>query len=234
VATLATLAYDNRRAALFRQELLEALRIVDRGDIGLNEMKGSWAGAMGQPQFMPSSYLRFAEDYDGDGRTDIWRSRADVFASIANYLRRQGWQPGDSWGRHVVVSDAASAKVAAAVALRGQGCEAVKQMTEARPWSTWRSLGVRLAPRQATPRATTSASLVRAGPRNFLVFDNYSALLQYNCAHAYALSVALLSDQVRGVGPRVDSARPKTARANKPAAKKAPARKTVTKPARKK
>ena len=91
VPVLATLAYDGRRAALFRGELLNALRILDRGDIELERLKGSWAGAMGQPQFLPSSYLKFAQDFDGDGRRDIWTSLPDVFASIAVYMASNGW-----------------------------------------------------------------------------------------------------------------------------------------------
>src|SRR4051812_49079509 len=94
VAALATLAWDTRRATFFRGELFDALAILNRGDIELSQMRGSWAGAMGQAQFMPSSYLRYAEDYDGDGRRDIWSSTADVFASIANYLKGHGWTEG--------------------------------------------------------------------------------------------------------------------------------------------
>ena len=104
VPALATLAWDPRRATFFRAELFNALEILNRGDIALANLKGSWAGAMGQPQFMPSSYLQFAEDFDGDGRRDIWHSSADVFASVANYLKGHGWVPGERWGREVRVS----------------------------------------------------------------------------------------------------------------------------------
>jgi len=197
IAALATLAYDNRRAALFREELLQALLIVERGDVSADQMKGSWAGAMGQPQFMPSSYLRFAQDFDGDGRTDIWRSQADVFASIANFLKQQGWTPGRAWGRRVKVPAVAAAKAETEAPLRSQGCEAVRQMTEPLPFSRWRALGLRLQGNQKAPAPSTPASLVRAGSQSFLVFDNYHALLKYNCAHAYALSVGLLSDRLR-------------------------------------
>ena len=101
---MATLAWDPRRATFFRGELFNALEILNRGDIELSKLKGSWAGAMGQPQFMPSSYLQYAEDYDGDGRRDIWGSPADVFASIANYLKGHGWTADERWGREVSVS----------------------------------------------------------------------------------------------------------------------------------
>lgn len=196
IASLATLAYDNRRATMFRNELIDALRILDRGDIDAARMKGSWAGAMGQPQFMPSSYLKYAEDFDRDGKRDIWSSEADVFASIGNYLKQSGWNAKAAWGRAVRLPKDASARLGAAAPLRQQGCEAARQMSEALPLSRWRALGVRPIGRGALPRAEMLASLVRAGSRSYLVFDNYGALLQYNCAHAYALAVALLSEKI--------------------------------------
>ena len=195
IPALATLAYDDRRSALFRAELLDALRILDRGDIELAGMKGSWAGAMGQPQFMPSSYLKYAVDFDGDGRRDIWSSRGDTFASIANYLRERGWTKGQRWGRAVRLP-AKTAALEEAAPLRVEGCVAERQMTVRLPLSRWRALGVRTEAREALPRASIEASLVRAGSRAFLVYGNYETLLAYNCAHAYALSVALLSDRL--------------------------------------
>jgi membrane-bound lytic murein transglycosylase B len=101
VSALATLAYNGFRAKFFREQLIAALRIVSQGHIGLHAMKGSWAGAMGQCQFIPTSFLAYAADGDGDGRKDIWTSKADVFASIANYLHRVGWRPGEGWGEEV-------------------------------------------------------------------------------------------------------------------------------------
>jgi membrane-bound lytic murein transglycosylase B len=194
VAALATLAYDNRRAALFRSELLAALEILEKSDVEPERMKGSWAGAMGQPQFMPSSYLKYAVDFDGDRRRDIWGSLPDVFGSIANFLVEHGWKRGQSWGRAVKVPASAEAKIAKAAPLRTEGCEAERQMSEPLTLAQWRRLGVTRLDKAAWPKLSTTASLVRAGSRNFLVFDNYEALLEYNCAHAYALSVALLSE----------------------------------------
>jgi membrane-bound lytic murein transglycosylase B len=196
IASLATLAYDNRRAAMFREELFNALLILDRGDIEVEKMKGSWAGAMGQPQFMPSSYLKYAEDHDHDGKRDIWGSEADVFASVANYLKRNGWVSGARWGRAVSVHSGAAETIAAEAPLRATGCEAVRQMTAALPLPSWSALGVRTAQKQALPVSDMTASLVRAGARDFLVYDNYLVLLQYNCAHAYALAVGLLADSL--------------------------------------
>jgi membrane-bound lytic murein transglycosylase B len=196
VAALATLAYDPRRAPLFRQELFHALEILDRGDIEFERLKGSWAGALGQPQFLPSSYLKFAQDFDEDGRRDIWSSQADVFASVAYYLQQHGWSDGLRWGREVKVPIAARAAVEA-VPLRTEGCRAERLMTSALPLDEWRRLGVRTAAGTALPRGKLPASLVRAGSRYFLAYANYDALLEYNCAHSYALSVGLLSDRIK-------------------------------------
>ena len=137
VPVLATLAYDGRRAALFRSELLDALRILDRGDIDLERLKGSWAGALGQPQFLPSSYLKYAQDFDGDGRRDIWTSLPDVFASIAFYLKTNGWEPKQAWGRRVQVSDAVRAKLADSAPLRTTGCRAMRSLTAPLPLEQW-------------------------------------------------------------------------------------------------
>jgi membrane-bound lytic murein transglycosylase B len=200
IATLATLAYDGRRQALFRDELLAALHILDSGEVEPDALKGSWAGAMGQTQFMPSSYLKWAVDADGNGRRDIWESRPDIFASIANYLKEHGWKPGERWGREVRLGDRAAERVAAEVPLRMAGaCQAVRDMTEARPLSEWRALGVTRKDGTALPTADIAASLVRVDTHRFLVYGNYEALLAYNCAHTYALSVAVLADRI---GPR--------------------------------
>jgi peptidoglycan lytic transglycosylase B len=196
VAALATLAFDERRSALFRAELFSALEILNRGDIDLASMRGSWAGAMGQPQFMPSSYLRYAEDFDGDGRRDIWTSHADIFASIANYLRGYGWAAGKRWGREVRVSREAARRIAADIAPRAGTCQATRDMTVALPTRDWQKLGVRLPNGGPLPGTDQHASLVSGSSRHFLVYENYDVLLAYNCAHAYALSVALLADRV--------------------------------------
>jgi membrane-bound lytic murein transglycosylase B len=196
IATLATLAYDPRRAAMFREELFNALKILDNGDVELTALRGSWAGALGQPQFMPSSFLEFAQDFDGDGRRDIWKSTPDVFASIANYLSAHGWTKGTAWGREVKVPAAIADAVAEAAPLQSTGCLAERQMSVPLPLREWRTLGVRTMTGAKLPIADMPASLVAAGPRRFLVYPNYQALLAYNCVHAYGLSVALLSDRV--------------------------------------
>ena len=194
VASLATLAWDPRRATFFRGELFDALEILNRGDIDLPHLRGSWAGAMGQVQFMPSSYLKYAEDYDGDGRRDIWSTPGDVFASIANYLKGHGWQPGETWGREVKVSRDAARRIRADVAPRTGSCQATRNMTVPLPIARWDELGVRLSNGKPLPASDVPASMVSGSARYFLVNPNYDAILDYNCSHSYGITVALLGD----------------------------------------
>jgi membrane-bound lytic murein transglycosylase B len=196
ISVLSTLGYESRRADFFRGELLDALRILSRGDIALANMRGSWAGAMGQPQFMPSSYLKYAVDFDADGRRDIWASDADVFASIANYLKLQGWATGERWGRQVKVPAVSAERIAESVPSRTSGCRAVRALSEPQPLRRWRELGVTLPNGQPLPRSDMIASLLHGGSRTFLVYRNYETILAYNCANTYALSVVLLADRI--------------------------------------
>lgn len=188
VPALATLAFDGRRSAYFRGELLDALRILDAGHIRPEEMVGSWAGAMGQPQFMPSSFRRFAVDFDGDGRADIWGTRADVFASAANYLARSGWTDGRTWGREARLPE---------------GFDPALLGLETRlPLSRWQALGVRRADGRGLPRSPDlEASLVAPdgpGGQTFLVYDNYRALLTWNRSHRFGVAVGTLADRLIG------------------------------------
>ena len=196
VQALATLAWDGRRGVFFTNELMDALRIVDRGDIALDRLKGSWAGAMGQPQFMPSSYLAYAEDFDGDGRRDIWSSLPDVFASIANYMKSYGWVDGDLWGREVLVPGSDAGRLVQQIGLRQSGCRAGRELTSAVPLADWQALGVRTSTGRALPKSGRPASLLQTGRGTYLVYGNYDAILGYNCAHAYALAVGVLADQL--------------------------------------
>ncbi len=180
---LATLAWEPRRASYFRGELFDALTMVQRGHIEARSMTGSWAGAMGQTQFMPSSYLNYAVDFDGDGRRDIWKSTGDALASIANYLKGFGWNGDETWGREVKLSANAREAITREIPKRTEGCFAVRNMTERRPLDEWQKLGVRQVGGGALPRAKLSASLVDVGARTFLVYPNYDAILSYNCAH---------------------------------------------------
>ena len=196
IPALATLAYDPRRATLFRKELFSALEIVNRGDIELERLKGSWAGALGQPQFMPSTYLEFAQDFDGDGRRDIWTSQADVFASVAHYLKEHGWSDKATWGREVKVSKAAKAKLDA-VPRRPEGCRAERALTTPRLSRSGQSSACARPPEAPLPAGAIDASMVTDGARYFLVYRNYEALLAYNCATSYAISIGMLSDRLK-------------------------------------
>lgn len=196
---LATLAWEPRRAAFFRAQLYDALTMVQRGHIDVPSMIGSWAGAMGQPQFLPSSYLSYAVDFDGDGRRDIWTSHGDALASMANYLKQHGWRGDQTWGRPVRVTPAVAERILAELGVRGSGCRAMRDMIGPAPLAHWQRLGVRGADGGDLPVVARDASLVRIGTRDVLVYGNYDALLRYNCAHNYALTVALLADRIGGV-----------------------------------
>jgi membrane-bound lytic murein transglycosylase B len=184
-AALATLAHEGRRASFFRRELLKALEIVDRGDIDADRMQGSWAGAMGQNQFMPSTYLGYAIDFDGDGRRDIWRSLPDVFASTANYLARSGWDGRYIWGREV--------------AARGVGAGRAGLEHRA-TLAAWEAAGVRLPDGGRLPAVPIQASLLRmddgAGP-SFLVYGNFKALMAWNRSTYFGVAVGLIADSLR-------------------------------------
>jgi membrane-bound lytic murein transglycosylase B len=197
IQALATLAWEGRRGAFFTSELMDALKILDADYIELDRMKGSWAGAMGQTQFMPSSYLAHAQDWDGDGRRDIWTTLPDVFASIANYMQAYGWKDGELWGREVRLPRGGPLPLIQKVGARESGCRAAREMTVPLPLAKWQSMGVRNAAGAALPKVDRDASLLNAGSKTYLVYRNYEALLGYNCAHAYALAVALLSDRIR-------------------------------------
>ena len=185
IQSLVTLAYDGRRSTYFRKELLDALHILDASHIGLKEMKGSWAGAMGQCQFMPSSFRHFAADADGDGRIDIWTSVPDVLASAANYLQQVGWQKNQTWGRPV--------KLPAKFDL------ALVGLKTKLPLSRWQSLGVRRTNGRSLPRRDLAASLILPdGPDGsaYLVYDNFHALLAWNKSNAFAVAVGTLADRL--------------------------------------
>jgi membrane-bound lytic murein transglycosylase B len=201
IATLATLAYDPRRSAMFREELFDALKILDSGDVEPAAMRGSWAGALGQPQFMPSSFLLYAQDFDGDGKRDIWTSTPDVFASIANFLAAHGWTRDQSWGREVRVTASVLQRLPGTAPLQTDGCLARRQMTRPLPLAAWKKLGVKTVSGGPLPAGDLDASLVSGVKRHFLVYPNYQAILGYNCVNAYGLSVGLLADRAMGAAP---------------------------------
>ncbi|MBS0427555.1 MAG: lytic murein transglycosylase [Proteobacteria bacterium] len=196
VDALATLGFDGRRGDWARKELLAALQILDRRDIDRAHMIGSWAGAMGQTQFMPSTFLTYAVDADGDGRRDIWGSMADVMASTANFMARSGWRSGQPWGLEVSLPpgfDPARAD------------PSVRQAA-----NQWAAEGVRAADGRPLPDLPDAELLLPAGARGpaFLVGPNFRALLRYNNSTSYALGVGLLAQRLAG-GPGVQAAWPR-------------------------
>jgi lytic murein transglycosylase len=192
IEALATLAYDSRRPEVFRRNLIEALLILEAGDIPPADMQGSWAGAMGQTQFMPATFRQYAVDGDGDGHRDIWRSLPDVFASTVNYLAAFGWRPEQPWGAEVRLPASFPWDQA--------------ELDIAKPVAEWTALGVRRIDGAALPASVAPASIIApAGHRGpaFLVFDNFRTILDYNRSVSYALAVVHLADRISGGAPFV-------------------------------
>ena len=191
IRSLATLAYaDPRRRRFGRQQLIAALKIAQRGDISLRRMTGSWAGAMGHTQFIPTTYNAYAVDFDGDGRRDIWTTPTDALASAANYLKKAGWRTGKTWGYEVTLK-------------RGFNYRLADESTS-RTIGEWQRLGVARAGGRPFPRPSDKAVLLLpAGARGpgFLLLRNHYVIKRYNNATAYALAIGHLADRLRGGGP---------------------------------
>ena len=186
IAALATLAHDGRRSAYFRKELLNALTILQEGYIKPADMKGSWAGAMGQSQFMPSSFLSYATDWDGDGRRDIWTTQNDVFASIANYLSSVGWRNDLTWGREVKVPV-------------GLNAASLSKAKTKKTMDEWRALGVTSADGSPLPKRNLTSRLVvpaKSDGRAFLAYKNYDNILKWNRSNYFAIAVGTLADNI--------------------------------------
>jgi membrane-bound lytic murein transglycosylase B len=194
IRSTATLACIGRRQNYFRDEFLSTLEILHRGDVRPEQLMGSWAGAFGPTQFMPTSFKRYAVDFDGDGRRDVVNSIADVIASTANNLKRDGWVPGQSWGYEVVVPPGFNYLLA----------DRARQLTV----GEWEQIGLRRAGARPFPRATDRAFLLapagRQGP-GFLMLQNFRVIMKYNPAEAYALAIGHLADRLRGGEPFVQS-----------------------------
>jgi membrane-bound lytic murein transglycosylase B len=189
MSALSTLAYEGRRGAFFESQLIAALRILQNGDITPDRMTGSWAGAMGHTQFIPTSYLEYAVDFTGDGRRDIWSDDpTDALASTAAYLSRSGWRRGQPWGVEVQLPPGFNTGLAG----RGKGRSA----------ASWADLGVRGATGGRVPDHGAGSILLPDGPRGpaFLVFNNFNAIARYNNAVNYVIGVGHLSDRLRGGG----------------------------------
>lgn len=189
VQSLATLSCYGRRQPFFRGELYATMTILQRGDVNPDHLVGSWAGAFGHTQFMPSTYLRNAVDHDGDGRADLVDSIPDALGSTANYLKKAGWVPGQTWGFEVILPNGFNASLAG--------------RTKKREFSQWASSGVRRADGKAMPSSGQAGLIIPAGVNGpaFLVTKNFDAIYAYNAAESYALAIAHLSDRLRGGGP---------------------------------
>lgn len=188
IEALSTLAYEGRREAFFRNQVMAALEILEQGHISPKEMKGSWAGAMGQPQFMPTSFLTFAIDGNKDGRIDIWKTEADVFASAANYLNKSGWDDKYTWGRQVQLPEGLDDTVFGVEKEKG------------RSLAEWQKLGVRRVNGRALPNVDIQAWLIQPDDnlgRAYLIYGNYQALLKWNRSHYFALAVSYLADRIK-------------------------------------
>ena len=186
ISSLTTLAFDGRRSKLFRKQLLDALIIIEKENINLHEMLGSWAGAMGQSQFMPSSYIRYAQDYDNDGIKNIWNSHLDIFASIANYLKSYDWDNSKTWGREVIIKEKDFKKLDL-------------DDLENKSLNHWKTKGVKKSNGEELPHVDILATLIMPDGlkgKKFLVYNNFKIIKKYNNSNYYALSVGLLSDGV--------------------------------------
>lgn len=199
IFSLVTLAFDGRREALYKRQLWAALDILKSGHITLDKFKGSWAGAMGQTQFMPTSFNAYAIDYNNDGRKDIWTTKEDAFASIANYLKQEGWNDSLTWGRQVQLPENFDSKY---VLVRGTKTR--KQWLEywndsERSLADWQALGVRKADGSDLPNVDVRAALVMPDDINgrmYLAYDNYKVFMHWNRSYYFATSVGYLSDRI--------------------------------------
>ena len=188
IDSLVTLAYDGRRGTYFSKELINALKIIDEGHISYDEMVGSWAGAMGQTQFMPSSFLSYAQDYNNDGRKDIWKSKEDALASAANYLSKLKWDDNETWGREVKINDDFNLT------------DERLTLKNKKKISEWQLLGVRRIDGTDLPKNNVDGYLIKINDNNkeryFLVYKNFKKILKWNTSNYFAIAVGILSDSI--------------------------------------
>jgi len=199
IASLVTLAFDGRRETMYKNQLWAALDILKEGHITLDKFKGSWAGAMGQTQFMPTSFNSYAVDYNGDGRKDIWTTEEDAFASIANYLKQEGWNDDLTWGRQVKLPEGFDNAniLKRGTKTRSQWLEYWKNSE--RSLADWQALGVRKMDGSDLPNVDVTAAMVMPDDTNgrmYLAYDNYKALMHWNRSYYFATSVGYLSDRI--------------------------------------
>ncbi|WP_409574596.1 lytic transglycosylase domain-containing protein [Thalassomonas sp. M1454] len=200
VSALTTLAYDGRREAFFKKQLWDALTILEQGHISNEDMKGSWAGAMGHNQFMPSSFLAYAADGDGDGKKDIWNNTSDVFASIANYLKKVGWNDDITWARQVKLPENFDYKLAIPQNTGGRSPWLKQWSKTEMKLSDWQKAGVRKYDGSDLPKVDITAALVFPDGeegRAYLAYDNYKSLMHWNLSYYFVTSVGHLADKIK-------------------------------------
>lgn len=200
VSALSTLAYEGRRETFFKRQLWAALTILKQGHIKIDNMKGSWAGAMGQNQFMPTSFLAYAVDGDGDGKKDIWQNQVDIFASMANYLQKEGWNGDLTWGRQVKLPQDfdTSLSIPKNTGSRKNWLKAWAE-TE-KTLAQWQALGVRRTDGTNLPKVDIKAALIFPDDENgraYLAYDNYKSLMHWNLSYYFVSSVGHLSDRIQ-------------------------------------
>ena len=188
IDALTTLAYDGRRGKYFSKELINALKIIDQGHINYDKMVGSWAGAMGQTQFMPSSFLSYAQDYNNDGKKDFWYSKEDALASAANYLSNLNWRNNETWGREVIVNADFNLD------------ESELNLKNKKNINEWQNLGVRRIDGSDLPKNNINGYLLKIKDSNkdryFLVYSNFKKILKWNTSNYFAIAVGTLSDSI--------------------------------------
>ena len=190
ISSLATLAFDGRRSSFFRKELILALKIIEDGHITAKAMKGSWAGAMGQNQFMPSSFLNYATDFNKDGKKDIWNTLPDVFASSSNYLNKSGWNPNETWGREVKILNEIDENV---ITTSARNIKVNKKLNE------WSKLGVTNLDGSKLPEVNIDAYLVYPEGKNgrkYIVYENFKTIMKWNRSLFFGIAVGTLSDMI--------------------------------------
>lgn len=200
VSALATLAYEGRREVFFKKQLWAALTILDEGHITIDNMKGSWAGAMGQNQFMPTSFLAYAVDGDGDGKKDIWQNQVDIFASMANYLQKEGWDEDLTWGRQVKLPQNFDKSLAIPKNTGSRKNWLKAWANSEKTLAQWQALGVRRTDGTNLPHVDIKAALVFPDDENgraYLAYANYKSLMHWNLSYYFVSSVGHLSDRIK-------------------------------------
>lgn len=200
ISALSTLAYEGRREVFFKKQLWAALTILDEGHISINDMKGSWAGAMGQNQFMPTSFLAYAVDGDGDGKKDIWQNQVDIFASMANYLKKEGWNDELTWGRQVKLPENFDTSLAIPKNTGSRKNWLKAWSNTEKTLAQWQALGIRRTDGTNLPNVDIKAALVfpdDESGRAYLAYNNYKSLMHWNLSYYFVSSVGHLSDRIK-------------------------------------